>query len=54
VGRRSILKDGSVLGEIGKVTWIKSENEYSWKLVLIIDLANGEKHRSEVSIDLET
>jgi len=38
---------------ISKETLGKSENEFSWKLALIIDLSNGEEHRSESSIDLE-
>jgi hypothetical protein len=50
----AFLEDGSVLGGIGNGTWEKSENEHLWKLVVHVDLSNGEKHRSEGSIDLES
>lgn len=50
----AFLEDGSVLGGIGKGTWEKPENEHRWNLVMNIDLSDGEKQRSEGSIDLET
>jgi hypothetical protein len=50
----AFLEDGSVLGGIGKGTWEKPENEHAWNLVLLVNLSNGEKHRSEGFIDLET
>jgi hypothetical protein len=50
----AFLEDGSVLGGIGKGTWEKPENEHRWNLVMHIDLSDGEKQRSEGSIDLET
>ena len=50
----AFLEDGSVLGGIGKGTWVKPENEHRWNLVMNIDLSDGEKQRSEGSIDLET
>ena len=50
----AFLDDGSVLGGIGNGTWEKPENEHVWKLIVHVDLSNGEKHRSEGSIDLES
>ena len=50
----AFLEDGSVLGGIGKGTWEKPENEHAWNLVLLVNLSNGGKHRSEGFIDLET
>ena len=50
----AFLEDGSVLGGIGKGTWEKPENEHVWELVVNVDLSNGEKHRAEGSIDLES
>ena len=50
----AFLDDGSQLGGIGSGTWEKSSDNHKWNLVLNIDLSNGEKHRSEGSMDLET
>ena len=50
----AFLEDGSVLGGIGKGTWEKPEGEHRWKMVVHVDLSNGEKQRAEGSIDLES
>ncbi len=51
---KAFLEDGSVLGGIGKGTWEKPEGEHRWKMVVHVDLSNGEKQRAEGSIDLES
>ena len=50
----AFLDDGSELGGLGSGTWEKSSDNHKWNVVLNIDLSNGEKHRSEGSMDLET
>jgi hypothetical protein len=41
-----------VLGGIGQGTWERSGHE--WKVTMIVDVSNGDKHRSEGAMDLET
>ena len=53
-GGVAFLDDGSELGGLGSGTWDKSSDNHIWNVVLNIDLSNGEKHRSEGSMDLET
>ena len=50
----AFLEDGSVLGGIGKGTWETPGNEHIWKVTMHVNLSNGDKHRSEGSMDLET
>jgi hypothetical protein len=50
----AFLEDGSVLGGIGKGTWETPENEHVWKVTMHVNISNGDKHRSEGSMDLET
>ncbi len=50
----AFLEDGTVLGGLGKGTWEKPENEHKWKIVMHVDLSNGDKQRAEGEIDLET
>ena len=50
----AFLDDGSQLGGLGSGTWEKLSDNHKWNMVLNIDLSNGEKHRSEGSMDLET
>ena len=50
----AFLEDGSVLGGIRKGTWETPENEHTWKVTMHVNLSNGDKHRSEGSMDLET
>ena len=51
---QAFLEDGSVLGGIGEGTWERPENEHVWKVTMHVNLSDGQKHRSEGSMDLET
>lgn len=48
----AFLPDGSMLGGIGQGTWERSGHE--WKVTMHVDVSNGDKHRSEGAMDLET
>ena len=50
--RDAFLPDGSVLERIGQVTWERSGHE--WKVTMLVDVADGDKYRSEGVMDLET
>ena len=46
--------DKTTLGGVGEGTWEQVEGDHKWKIVVDVDITNGDKHHSEGEIDLQT